>query len=94
MAREFAAQVERFAAALQALGLRKGDRVAVFSEGNARWMVADQGIMAAGGIPAVSCSSLCACGWGPAREGRAADAGLVRISPMPTGIRLLVGARH
>ncbi|KAL6774385.1 LCL1 [Auxenochlorella protothecoides x Auxenochlorella symbiontica] len=51
--REFSETIDRFAAGLQSLGLEKGERVALFSEGSSRWMVADQGIMAAGGVDAV-----------------------------------------
>lgn len=51
--REFSETIDRFAAGLQSLGLEKGERVALFSEGSSRWMVADQGIMSAGGVDAV-----------------------------------------
>ncbi|KFM23197.1 Long-chain-fatty-acid-CoA ligase FadD15 [Auxenochlorella protothecoides] len=50
---EFSETIDRFAAGLQSLGLEKGERVALFSEGSSRWMVADQGIMSAGGVDAV-----------------------------------------
>lgn len=42
-----------FGAGLGALGLQAGDRVCLFSEDSSRWLVADQGIMAAGGADAV-----------------------------------------
>ena len=45
----------RFAAGLAALGVQKGDKVALFSENSARWLVADQGIMLNGAVDAVSC---------------------------------------
>jgi len=38
---------------LTALGLRPGQTVALLSEASSRWIVADQGVMAAGGVPAV-----------------------------------------
>lgn len=38
----------KFAAALQSIGLEKGDRVAVFSKNCAEWIIADLGIMMAG----------------------------------------------
>lgn len=50
---QLAAAVRRFAGGLQALGLAPGDRVALFSENSARWLVADQGVMAAGAADAV-----------------------------------------
>jgi len=39
-----------FAAGLTALGIRRGDKVAIFSESRPRWIIADQGIQAAGGV--------------------------------------------
>jgi long-chain acyl-CoA synthetase len=42
--------VHRFSAGLQALGLEKGDRVALISEGRALWVVAEMGILYAGAI--------------------------------------------
>ena len=46
-------QIRQFAAGLQALGINKGDRVALFADNSPRWMVADQGLMTAGAIDAV-----------------------------------------
>lgn len=43
-------QVLEFAAGLMALGIRRGDKVAIFSESRPRWIIADQGIQAAGGV--------------------------------------------
>jgi len=43
-------QVRRFSAGLQSLGLQKGDRVALVSEGRALWVIAELGILYAGGI--------------------------------------------
>ncbi|KAK9834180.1 hypothetical protein WJX81_006227 [Elliptochloris bilobata] len=51
--RELHSQMTQFAAGLQALGLETGDRVALFSENGARWLVADQGIMMVGAADAV-----------------------------------------
>ena len=51
--KELAADIKRFAAGLQALGVQPGEKVAIFSENRPRWMVADQGIMTAGAIDAV-----------------------------------------
>jgi long-chain acyl-CoA synthetase len=42
--------VYRFGAGLMALGLQKGDRVGLLSEGRNAWMVAELGILYAGGI--------------------------------------------
>ncbi len=48
-----ATDIKRFAAGLQALGVQPQEKIAVFSENQPRWMVADQGIMTAGAIDAV-----------------------------------------
>jgi long-chain acyl-CoA synthetase len=42
--------VRRFAAGLLDLGLAKGDRVALISEGRKEWIVAELGVLSAGGI--------------------------------------------
>lgn len=42
--------VHRFAAGLLALGLRKGDRVALISEGRNDWVMSELGILFAGGV--------------------------------------------
>ncbi|HSA06234.1 MAG TPA: AMP-binding protein [Candidatus Gastranaerophilales bacterium] len=42
-----------FASGLQALGLNKGDHVSLFSENSSKWLIADQGILLAGGVDAV-----------------------------------------
>ncbi len=47
---ETAAQVAALAAALQAYGLAKGDRVILLSQNSPRWAIADLAIMAAGGV--------------------------------------------
>jgi long-chain acyl-CoA synthetase len=46
-------QICAFAAALQALGINAGDKVALFADNSPRWFIADQGIMAAGAANAV-----------------------------------------
>jgi long-chain acyl-CoA synthetase len=43
-------QIVRFAAGLMALGLKKGDRVALVSEARNLWVIAEMGILYAGGI--------------------------------------------
>lgn len=43
-------ETELFASGLQALGVRKGDCIALFSENNGRWLIADQAICKCGGI--------------------------------------------
>ena len=45
---EVGQQVRRMAAALQALGLEEGDRVAIAARNSAHWIMADQAITAAG----------------------------------------------
>ncbi|MEM9165094.1 MAG: AMP-binding protein, partial [Cyanobacteria bacterium P01_F01_bin.4] len=50
---ELAAQIQTFAAGLQALGLQPGEKVALFSDNQPRWLIADQGLMTAGAIDAV-----------------------------------------
>ncbi len=50
---ELAAAIRQFAAGLQALGVQPKETIALFSENQPRWMVADQGIMTAGAIDAV-----------------------------------------
>ncbi len=43
-----------FAAGLAHLGLRRGDKVSLFSENSTRWLIADQGVMMNGAADAVS----------------------------------------
>jgi long-chain acyl-CoA synthetase len=50
---ELAQQIQQFAAGLQALGIQSDDKVALFSDNQPRWMIADQGIMTAGAMDAV-----------------------------------------
>ncbi|MFB2982121.1 AMP-binding protein [Microseira sp. BLCC-F43] len=57
------AQIQQFAAGIQALGLESDakapipSRVALFADNSARWMIADQGIMLAGAANAVRSSA-------------------------------------
>ena len=46
-------QMQQFAVGLQALGIQPGEHIALFSDNNPRWLVADQGIMMAGAANAV-----------------------------------------
>lgn len=48
-----ATDVRAFGAGLASLGLRPGERLALFAENSSRWLVADQGTMAAGAVDAV-----------------------------------------
>jgi len=48
--RETREQIVRFAAGLMALGLEKGDRVGLVSEARNLWVIAEMGILYAGGI--------------------------------------------
>jgi len=51
--KEFYETVISFAAGLQKLGIKKGQKIAIFSENSAKWMVIDQAICAAGAVSAV-----------------------------------------
>lgn len=46
-------KIQIFAANLQALGVKRGDRVALFADNSPRWLIADQGIMTAGAVDVV-----------------------------------------
>ncbi|MCR4377940.1 MAG: long-chain fatty acid--CoA ligase [Rhodospirillales bacterium] len=48
--REVAAQISELAHGLQALGVKKDDRVVLVSENRPEWLIADLAIMAAGGV--------------------------------------------
>ncbi|MBK1987132.1 long-chain fatty acid--CoA ligase [Sphaerospermopsis aphanizomenoides BCCUSP55] len=58
---QLAAQIQRFAAGLQALGMNMGDsgtanvgeRISLIADNSPRWFIADQGIMTAGAVNAV-----------------------------------------
>jgi long-chain acyl-CoA synthetase len=47
---------QQFASGLQSLGIKAGDRVSLFADNCARWMIADQGCMAAGAVDVVRSS--------------------------------------
>ncbi len=49
-------KIQEFAAGLQSLGVKPGDRVALFSDNSPRWLIADQGIMATGAANVVRSS--------------------------------------
>ncbi|WP_375468804.1 AMP-dependent synthetase/ligase [uncultured Nostoc sp.] len=53
---QLAEQIQLFAAGLQALGIKVGDRISLISDNSPRWFIADQGIMTAGGVDAVRSS--------------------------------------
>jgi long-chain acyl-CoA synthetase len=46
-------QIQLFAAGLQGLGIKTGDRVSLFADNQPRWLIADQGIMTVGAVNAV-----------------------------------------
>ncbi|MBC1222651.1 AMP-binding protein [Nostoc sp. UCD121] len=53
---QLAEQIQLFAAGLQALGVKRGDRISLISDNSPRWFIADQGIMTAGAVDAVRSS--------------------------------------
>ncbi|MEH2171261.1 AMP-dependent synthetase/ligase [Nostoc sp.] len=53
---QLAEQMQLFAAGLQALGVKVGDRISLIADNSPRWFIADQGIMTAGGVDAVRSS--------------------------------------
>lgn len=53
---QLAEKIQLFAAGLQALGVRLGDRISLIADNSPRWFIADQGIMTAGGVDAVRSS--------------------------------------
>ncbi|MBE9209150.1 AMP-binding protein [Nostoc sp. LEGE 06077] len=50
---QLADQIQQFAAGLQALEVKVGDRISLIADNSPRWFIADQGIMTAGGVNAV-----------------------------------------
>ena len=50
---QLAERIENAATAFRQLGLKDGDVVGLFAENSPRWLVADQGLMRAGGVDAV-----------------------------------------
>lgn len=53
---QLAEKIQLFAAGLQALGLKAGDRISLIADNSPRWFIADQGIITAGGVDAVRSS--------------------------------------
>jgi len=53
---QLADQIQQFAAGLQALELKVGDRISLIADNSPRWFIADQGIITAGGVDAVRSS--------------------------------------
>jgi long-chain acyl-CoA synthetase len=49
-------QIRQFAAGLQGCGLNPQDKVSLIADNSPRWLIADQGIMTAGGVDAVRSS--------------------------------------
>ena len=49
-------QIQKFAAGLQSLGVKVGDRISLIADNSPRWFIADQGIMTAGAVNAVRSS--------------------------------------
>lgn len=47
---DLASRVRRFSLGLRALGIERGDRVAILSENRPEWIIADLAILAAGGV--------------------------------------------
>ena len=54
--RQLAEQIQLFAAGLQALGVKVGDRISLIADNSPRWFITDQGIMTAGAVDAVRSS--------------------------------------
>ena len=50
-------QIEKFAIALQILGIQPQEKVALFADNSPRWLIADQGIMTAGAVNIVRSST-------------------------------------
>ncbi|MEH2025469.1 AMP-dependent synthetase/ligase [Nostoc sp.] len=50
---QLAEQMQLFAAGLQGLGVKVGDRISLIADNSPRWFIADQGIMTAGAVDAV-----------------------------------------
>ncbi|MBD2455041.1 AMP-binding protein [Nostoc sp. FACHB-87] len=53
---QLAEQIQQFAAGLQALEVKVGDRISLIADNSPRWFIADQGIITAGGVDAVRSS--------------------------------------
>ncbi|TVP60799.1 MAG: long-chain fatty acid--CoA ligase [Nodularia sp. (in: Bacteria)] len=53
---QLAKQIQQFAAGLQGLGVKAGDRISLIADNSPRWFIADQGMMTAGAVNAVRSS--------------------------------------
>ncbi len=53
---QLAEKIQQFAAGLQALKVKVGDRISLIADNSPRWFIADQGIMMAGAVDAVRSS--------------------------------------
>ena len=53
---QLAEKIQQFAAGLQAMGVKVGDRISLIADNSPRWLIADQGIMTAGAVNAVRSS--------------------------------------
>ena len=53
---QLADYIQRFAAGLQASGVKTGDRISLIADNSPRWFIADQGTMTAGAVNAVRSS--------------------------------------
>ena len=53
---QLADYIQRFAAGLQASGVKTGDRISLIADNSPRWFIADQGMMTAGAVNAVRSS--------------------------------------
>jgi long-chain acyl-CoA synthetase len=53
---QLAEKIQQFAAGLQALGVKLGDRLSLIADNSPYWFIADQGIMTAGAVNAVRSS--------------------------------------
>jgi long-chain acyl-CoA synthetase len=54
--KQLAEKIQLFASALQALGVKAGDRISLIADNSPNWFIADQGIMTAGAVDAVRSS--------------------------------------
>ena len=53
---ELGGRIQKFAAGLQALGIKPQEKVALFADNSPRWFIADQGIMTTGAVDVVRSS--------------------------------------
>lgn len=50
-------QIQQFASGLQSVGIKENAKIALFADNSPRWLIADQGIMMAGGVDVVRSSA-------------------------------------